>query len=183
MKHERKDSRKSAVKKGQSKSGPSSKRSNTQSLSRGKQIARIKKQSKAARIPEISFDTDARQEFLTGFHKRKVERRNKAIQKQEAEARQTMLEMRAELRAQRKKELAQRLEAARAEMGLSADEAETRPGTVPGATDDETEWAGFDDEQAESRKNASKRATGLLWQEAEYEDDDKLISVTITDDI
>ncbi|ORY82489.1 nucleolar protein 12-domain-containing protein [Protomyces lactucae-debilis] len=168
MKHERKDTRKSSDKrgdkKGSGKSGSGGKRSNTQSLSRGKQIARIKKQSKANRIPEISFDTDARQEFLTGFHKRKLERRSKAIKKQEVEARQSMLEMRAELRAQRKRDLEQRLEAARADMGLPAEN-------------------GFDDDGEESSKRSKKKASVGLWQEAEYENDDKLISVTITEDI
>ncbi|GJP72798.1 hypothetical protein CLOP_g3556 [Closterium sp. NIES-67] len=51
----------------------------------------------------VSFDENARREFVTGFHKRKVERRRVAEEKQKRKKRQKHLQERAERRLAAKK--------------------------------------------------------------------------------
>jgi hypothetical protein len=56
-----------------------------------------RKKRKVFAIEEISFDTKDRAEYLTGFHKRKVERRLKAREKAEEKAREEKLALRKEV--------------------------------------------------------------------------------------
>ncbi|CCG80836.1 Ribosomal RNA-processing protein 17 [Taphrina deformans PYCC 5710] len=155
-----------------------SSRNNTDRLSHGKKIAALKRATKASRAAECTFDPVARTEFLTGFHKRKVERRNKALQKGKEEARAAQLAMRADLRRQRKDELRQRMEAYRADLGLDSDGEEV--------DHDAESWFGFDGEEddddddavkgtGEKKKNKKKG----LWMVNEYEDDEKTVSVVV----
>ncbi len=53
-----------------------------------------KKRKVAHAIEEITFDNDARADYLTGFHKRKLERQKHAKEIAEAKARQEKIEMR-----------------------------------------------------------------------------------------
>ena len=46
--------------------------SNVQRLTRGDRKYAAKKQAKT--VPEVTFDADARKDFITGFHKRKLAR-------------------------------------------------------------------------------------------------------------
>ena len=131
--------------------------SNTDRLSQGKKIAAQKKKWKEMRTESCTFDSEARAEYLTGFHKRKVERRNKALQKTKEEERTSKLAMRADLRAQRKAELEQRMQAYRAELGLEEE-------------DDDEEWHGF------TTDDKTKKS---LWAVNEYEDDEKTVSVQV----
>ncbi|GJP52739.1 hypothetical protein CLOM_g11824 [Closterium sp. NIES-68] len=62
----------------------------------------------------VSFDENARREFVTGFHKRKVERRRVAEEKQKRKKRQKHLQERAERRLAAKK--------ARGEVGPEGEE-------------------------------------------------------------
>jgi ribosomal RNA-processing protein 17 len=56
------------------------------------------KKRKVAAIPEISFDPDAREEYLTGFHKRKVARQKLAEEENGKKERAERLRFRAEVR-------------------------------------------------------------------------------------
>lgn len=47
-----------------------------------------KKRKRTAAIEEISFDFDARADYLTGFHKRKVERMKRAQAENEKKAKE-----------------------------------------------------------------------------------------------
>lgn len=146
---------------------------NTETLSRGKQISAIKKMKKAARVEACTFDSEARAAYLTGFHQRKQERRSAALKKNEAQARQDRLEMRAELRRKRRSDLEQRVAAHRAELGLDE---EGEP------VDEQETWTGFSDDDADADDNKPKKAprTGL-WELNEYEDDEKLVSVEVSE--
>lgn len=53
-----------------------------------------KKRKTAHSVEEISFDTDARQEYLTGFHKRKVQRVKRAQEEAAKRERQEKLQTR-----------------------------------------------------------------------------------------
>lgn len=156
-------------------------KSNTDRLSHGKKIASLKKSIKSSRAAECAFDPVARAEFLTGFHKRKMERRNRAAVKNKEEARGAQLAMRADLRAQRARELSQRMEAYRADLGLAGEDGE-------GGGGDGEEWFGFDGHEEDGEregtdlenKGAEKgRKKGGLWQVNEYEDDEKTVSVHV----
>ena len=78
-------------------------------------------------VGEVKFNPEEHREFITGFRKRKQQRRLKAIKEMEAKARKEKLEFRAEKRAKLKSEL--------------------------GVADD---W-GLDDEAGESEKKALKK--------------------------
>lgn len=56
------------------------------------------KKRKTAAIPEISFDPAAREEYLTGFHKRKVARQKLAEEENAKKERAEKLRFRAEVR-------------------------------------------------------------------------------------
>lgn len=53
-----------------------------------------KKRKTASSVPEITFDDGARQEYLTGFHKRKLERVKHAQDQAARQARQEKLDAR-----------------------------------------------------------------------------------------
>jgi ribosomal RNA-processing protein 17 len=56
--------------------------------------APTKKRKAAPAIEEISFDNDARHEYLTGFHKRKQQRIKHAQEEAAKKARQEKIEIR-----------------------------------------------------------------------------------------
>ncbi|KAK9469313.1 nucleolar protein 12-domain-containing protein [Lipomyces arxii] len=59
---------------------------------------------------EILFDTDAREQYLTGFHKRNLERKEKAVEHAKERERWERLEERREIRERKKQDLAERVE-------------------------------------------------------------------------
>ncbi|EGV60442.1 hypothetical protein PSN45_001798 [Yamadazyma tenuis] len=85
----------------------SGRRSNREILTGGKKY--IQKQGKKFGVDEVVFDKDSRQDYLTGFHKRKVQRQKKAqvyIKEQERLAR---IEERKRIRDERKQDLQEQL--------------------------------------------------------------------------
>ncbi|KAI9569741.1 nucleolar protein 12-domain-containing protein, partial [Boletus coccyginus] len=67
-------------------------------LTRSHSAIAAKKRAKHAQIKEIVFDDEARRSFLTGFHKRKVARREQAKKKAQLREKQERLETRREHR-------------------------------------------------------------------------------------
>ena len=57
-----------------------------------------KKRKKDHAIEEISFDNSAREEYLTGFHKRKLQRKKYAEEQAAEKARQEKIELRKQVR-------------------------------------------------------------------------------------
>jgi ribosomal RNA-processing protein 17 len=57
-----------------------------------------KKRKATHAVEEVNFDFDARQEYLTGFHKRKQQRIKNAQEEAAKRARQEKLEMRKQVR-------------------------------------------------------------------------------------
>ncbi|CAM0141524.1 ergosterol biosynthesis protein [Umbelopsis sp. WA50703] len=76
---------------------------NTKLLSAGSKIYARKRKLKKETIERIDFDFDARKEFLTGFHKRKLERKKKAREVAIERERVDRLQARAEAREERKR--------------------------------------------------------------------------------
>lgn len=160
------------------KKNSSSGKSNTDRLSHGKQIAAYKKSLKAQRAEECIFDSTQRADFLTGFHKRKMERRHKAAAKNKEESRTSKLAMRADLREQRRRELAQRMEAYKAALGIDAADGEEGEGGEEAAS-----WSGFSDadsdlESGEKEKKRNKKKKGI-WEVNEFDEGDRMVSVQI----
>lgn len=58
----------------------------------------VKKRKTEHAIEEISFDTDARQEYLTGFRKRKLQRVKRAQEEAEKRAKEERREARKQVR-------------------------------------------------------------------------------------
>lgn len=57
-----------------------------------------KKRKVAHAVEEINFDTDARQEYLTGFHKRKLQRVKRAQEEAAKREKEEKLEARKQVR-------------------------------------------------------------------------------------
>lgn len=58
-----------------------------------------KKRKASHAVEEIKFDPDARNEYLTGFHKRKVQRTKRAQEEAAKRARQEKIDIRKHVRA------------------------------------------------------------------------------------
>lgn len=73
-------------------------------LTRSHKVASLKKRAKREQIKEVVFDDDARREFLTGFHKRKLAKKEaakkKAVEREKQQRREQRLEQRRALAEQ-----------------------------------------------------------------------------------
>ncbi|KAF9227266.1 hypothetical protein BS17DRAFT_800325 [Gyrodon lividus] len=112
-----------------------------------------KQRTKRDQIKEIFFDEDARREFLTGFHKRKVAKHEEAKRKAKLREKQERLEMRREHR----RALAER--AAR-----NAAEIERAYGAV--IDNDGDDWGGISGDELEEN----------------FEGEEQLATVTVVED-
>ncbi|CAH02680.1 rRNA-processing protein RRP17 [Kluyveromyces lactis] len=129
-------------------------KSNREILTGGKSYKQ--KAAKKFGADEVKFDKDSRLEYLTGFHKRKLDRQKKAkefIQEQERKAR---LEERAKIRADKKKALEKQLEDFKQAMkdvgdyvGVEDDDEEAENGKQ-GSDEEAEEWTGFSDDNGDA---------------------------------
>lgn len=76
---------------------------NTDILSAGSKVYAKKRKAKKETVESVEFDDASRTEFLTGFHKRKVERKNRTKEKYALLAKEEKLRNRKELREQRQR--------------------------------------------------------------------------------
>ncbi|KAJ7178422.1 nucleolar protein 12-domain-containing protein [Mycena crocata] len=138
-------------------------RTNLASLTRSHAAIAAKKKAKSAQIKEILFDDDARREFLTGFHKRKLAKadaaRKKAVEREKQDRLESRREQRRELRERAIENAAQ---------------VEKAYGAVDDADEDEGEdWVGI--------SGTAGKGKGKQMEE-EYEDEDMLATVTVVED-
>ncbi|KAI1410963.1 nucleolar protein 12-domain-containing protein [Hypoxylon sp. FL1857] len=117
-------------------------------------------------IEEIKFDNDARADYLTGFHKRKLQRIKNAQEQATQRARQEKIEFRKQLREDRKREVEEHVQSVNAIL-KQAQEA----GYVGGETSEEEvdEWGGFQDTPA----------LEPIDHEEEYIDEERYTTVTV----
>lgn len=125
-------------------------------------IASAKKRRKSApAIEEINFDTTARQEYLTGFHKRKQQRIKNAKEEAAKREREEKIVARKTLREERKADLERHVEAVNATLrdqeDVESDSEELGRGE---------EWGGIKEVEQVDR-------------EEEYMDEDKYATVTV----
>lgn len=107
-----------------------------------------KKRKATHTVEEITFDDSARQEYLTGFHKRKVQRQKHAQEEAAKKAREEKIEFRKQLREDRKKQVEEHVKNIEAIMkeskvaGLGSDQ----EGSEAGDSDkDQDEWNGIEE--------------------------------------
>lgn len=122
-----------------------------------------KKRKIEHKIEEINFDTSSREEYLTGFHKRKVARTKQAQAEAAKKAKEERIVIRKQLREERRQELQEHVEAVNA---LLQD-------VNGGDSDGEEGWNGFDDDPVE------KPPVDILDHEEEYIDEDRYTTVTV----
>ncbi|KAI0063607.1 hypothetical protein BV25DRAFT_1899214 [Artomyces pyxidatus] len=135
--------------------------SNIAVLTKSHTIVASKKRQKREQVKEILFDDDARRfrEFLTGFHKRKLAKKEEGRKKAQEREKQERLEARREQRrmlAEKAAENAARVEEAYG--GLARD-------------GEDEEWAGIGSSSKPAREA-----------EAEYSDEEQMATVTVVED-
>ncbi|KAH7926509.1 hypothetical protein BV22DRAFT_1062709 [Leucogyrophana mollusca] len=134
-------------------------RSNLAVLTQSHKAIAAKKRAKRDQIKEVIFDEDARREFLTGFHKRKVAKQEAAKKKAQLREKEERLETRREHRRMLAERAAQ-----------NAAEVEKAYGAIIEDEDEGAEWTGISD------KGKDKEV------EAAFEDEEQLATVTVVED-
>lgn len=121
-------------------------RSNRQILSQGKKYA--DKKVKKFGTDEVSFDKDSRLEYLTGFHKRKLQRQKKAREFIKEQERLNKIEERKNIRDERKRQLDERLRNFKQGLELGSDGDDD---SEQGEDEEEAgEWNGFESDGEEA---------------------------------
>ncbi|KAK9366162.1 nucleolar protein 12-domain-containing protein [Lipomyces kononenkoae] len=129
----------------------------------GGHVTKFSSGRNGVRPREIVFDTQAREQYLTGFQKRNLERKEKAAERAKEHERQKKLEERQALREQRKREIEENVRLANlmykgqlhdSEAEDSADEAASQ--------DDDAEWSGIADLDNEDNEDTAGTATKHL---------------------
>ncbi|KAJ2453763.1 hypothetical protein EV183_001960 [Coemansia sp. RSA 2336] len=82
---------------------------NANLLTRGSRAVAMKRRARQKEVEEVQFDPKERYSFLTGFHKRKVQRREKAAAEAKVQKRQEFLQIRKERRQLQREELMEKL--------------------------------------------------------------------------
>ncbi|QLQ78282.1 hypothetical protein HG537_0A05290 [Torulaspora globosa] len=123
-------------------------RSNRQILSQGKKYAE-KKQKKFG-TDEVSFDKDSRLEYLTGFHKRKLQRQKKAKEFIKEQERLNKIEERKNIRDERKRQLDERLRNFKQGLELGSDADDNEDSEGDDEEDEAEEWNGFESDSEET---------------------------------
>ncbi|KAJ4370625.1 hypothetical protein N0V83_005146 [Neocucurbitaria cava] len=133
-----------------------------------------KKRKVAVTAPEnITFDPAAREEYLTGFHKRKLARIKHAQEENAKREKEEKLRMRRELRQQRKIDLEKHVEEVNRLVKQANGDISEAAETSDNEDDDE------DGEDAEEEEFTGFQEPEPINQEDEYIDEDKYTTVTI----
>ncbi|KAL1932023.1 hypothetical protein VTP01DRAFT_9079 [Rhizomucor pusillus] len=82
---------------------------NSDLLTAGSKAYAKKRKRKQQTVEFVEYNPDARRDYLTGFHKRKQARKKEAQKKKEERLRQERIKERAEIRAERKREIEERM--------------------------------------------------------------------------
>lgn len=144
-------------------------RSNREILTGGKKYHT--KQAKKFGVDEVVFDKDSRKEYLTGFHKRKLQRQKKAQEYIKEQERLARVEERRQLREERKKDLENQMKGFKETVEritkLGSDDEEDEE-------EDDGNWSGFgsdgedEDEDEDSVKPILKQPKGILHHQEIY---------------
>ncbi|KAI0302521.1 nucleolar protein 12-domain-containing protein [Russula brevipes] len=139
--------------------------SNVELLTHSHNVIRAKKRQKLGQVKTVVFDEDARREFLTGFHKRKLAKKEESKKKAQARQKEERLEARQEHRRMLAEQAAQN--AARVEEAY---------GGVAQRVESDEEWTGI------ASSPSSSGAGPDPEHEYEYSDEEQLATVTVVED-
>ncbi|CAG7558634.1 unnamed protein product [Fusarium equiseti] len=126
-----------------------------------------KKRKATSAVEEVNFDFDARQEYLTGFHKRKQQRIKNAQEEAAKRARQEKLDMRKQIREERKREVEEHVQTVN--RLLKESEAAGAVGLDSEEEDEDEEWGGIPDQSE----------LDIVDHEEEYIDEDRYTTVKV----
>lgn len=130
-------------------------RTNRQILTQGQKY--VKKQSKKFGTEELTFDKESRVEFLTGFHKRKLQRQKKAQEFVKEQERLVKIEERKKVRDERKQQFEQQMKDFKEGLDLAGDLASKTDSSDDDDADfgkkiideedsDDEEWTGIEED-------------------------------------
>ncbi|ODV96789.1 hypothetical protein PACTADRAFT_48603 [Pachysolen tannophilus NRRL Y-2460] len=128
---------------------------NREILTGGKKYAQ--KQQKKHRVDEVVFDKESREEYLTGFHKRKIQRQKKAQEFNKERERLAKIEERKKIRDERKEVVAKQLERYNEQLK-----------DLSGIVDDSDEGDNIDDESSSGKLTETEEWEG-------FKDDDGVV--------
>ncbi|KAK1989413.1 nucleolar protein 12 [Colletotrichum cereale] len=128
-----------------------------------------KKRKAVSAVEEVNFDFDARQDYLTGFHKRKLQRVKWAQEQAAKKAREEKIEMRKQLKVERQREVEDHVKAVSAIL----EEAQAAN------SDEDEEINAKDFEEWDGIEEASKEQTDVVDYEDEYVDEDRYTTVKV----
>jgi len=118
-------------------------------------------------VKEVVFDDDARREYLTGFSKRKKEKKDAAKERALAKGREEKLEMRKQIRDARKEQAAANIAQAREYYGDDAEDGALEAGASGSAEDDDD-----DDEPQEQAFENDEMTSRVVIQDMRLSDDE-----------
>ncbi|WQF79924.1 Putative nucleolar protein [Colletotrichum destructivum] len=128
-----------------------------------------KKRKAVSAVEEVNFDFDAREDYLTGFHKRKLQRVKWAQEQAAKKAREEKIEMRKQLKDERQREVEDHVKAVSAIL----EEAQA-------ATSDQDEEINAEDfEEWDGIAEAPKEPTDVVDYEDEFIDEDRYTTVKV----
>uniref|UniRef100_A0A060T8T0 ARAD1C31746p n=1 Tax=Blastobotrys adeninivorans TaxID=409370 RepID=A0A060T8T0_BLAAD len=151
---------------------------NRELLTKGDQIYARKKIKKFG-VDEVTFDRDARKEYLTGFHKRKVQRKEKAAERAKEMERLEKIEARKKLRQERKEQVERELK--RLNDAMKEINGEDDSDSSPEQAGSESDYSDWDGIEGNSESSINGR-NGILKKKQKYSDetnDDGVTTVTV----
>ncbi|KAH9040957.1 nucleolar protein 12-domain-containing protein [Lactarius pseudohatsudake] len=157
--------------------------SNIKSLTQSHKVIRAKRKQKREQVPAIVFDEDARREFLTGFHKRKLAKKEESKKRALAREKQEHLEARREKRrvlAEQATQNAAKVEAAYGGFVQSVSSIGFFPLPAAHEATHARPDTGSDDEEWHGIASAPSNDAGL--EQETYSDEEQLATVTIVED-
>lgn len=129
------------------------------------------KQSKKYGVDEVVFDRDSRKEYLTGFHKRKLERKKKAQEFYKEQERLAKIEDRKAQRDAKEQEFQDQIKQLQEAKSIGL----TKEDLQEDEDNNEEEWAGFnnqEDSESDSESDDEFKPKGILARKQVYKIDD-----------
>ncbi|KAJ8660077.1 hypothetical protein O0I10_004306 [Lichtheimia ornata] len=142
--------------------------SNTEILTAGAKAYAKKRRKKEKVVESIEFDPASRKDFLTGFRKRKQERKRKAKEKYDERLRQEKIKDRAILRAERRREVEEKMAALQAMI----------KGEHPSEDEEEITLFGKDDDTPDASEEKQKESNVT-----EFKSNTALTTVTVIEEM
>lgn len=137
--------------------GKQPKRTNREILTKGKSYSQ--KQAKKFGTDEVTFNPESRLDYLTGFHKRKLQRQKKAREFNEEQDRLFRIEERKKMREEKQKQMDEQLKRFKETLEIQNEIEEEIAGnkTKEINESDNESWNGFESDENNNKKEDKKR--------------------------